>query len=369
VHGAWGVGRIAGIRIGIDPSWSVVAVLITVNFWHFFSDPVEFPEVGGASAVVLALVAAALFFASVLAHELAHAGLSRARGIPVRGVTLFLFGGATHARVDAKGPFDEFVVTVVGPATSAALGGLFLAGDRLGSEAFPQAVRSMLGTLGAINLTLAAFNLLPGFPLDGGRLLRSALWRATGDLERATRVAGRVGQVVGLGIAAAGLGLYVQTRDLFSLVWPGFVGWFLFRAAGAGVREVEQRRLLRTHSVADVMAPPPPVVPADLPVGEARARFLQGHEGEAFPVMEGGRVLGFVSLRTARDVPADRPAREAAVPGRGVLEAAPGESVEALVERVGHRATVTVLVLEDGRLVGVVEEEDLRRFLRRWTGP
>ncbi|HXF56836.1 MAG TPA: site-2 protease family protein [Actinomycetota bacterium] len=368
MHGAWHVGRIAGIRIGIDPSWGVIAVLITFNFWHLFSDPVEFPEVDGGRAVVLAVVTAALFFGSVLAHELAHAGLSRARGIPVAGITLFLFGGATHARVDAKGPLDEFLVTVVGPATSAALGGLFLAGDRLAGHGLPDSLRSMLGTLGVVNLTLAGFNLLPGFPLDGGRLLRSALWRATGDLVRATRVAGWVGQGVGLAIAAAGVGLYAQTHDAFSLLWPAFVGWFLFRAAGAGVREVEQRRVLRSTTVAEVMAPPPPAVPADLPLVEATARYLAGHEGEAFPVMEAGRVLGFVSARTARGMPGDRPVREAAVPGRGVVEAGPGETMDDLVERMGQRLGMTVLVLDGGRLVGVIEPEDLARFLRSRRG-
>jgi Zn-dependent protease/predicted transcriptional regulator len=365
--GGWRVGRIGGVEIRVDPSWSIIAVLLTFNFWVFYSDRSKFPDLGSSAAGALAVLTAGLFFGSVLGHELAHAGMSKLRGIPVSGITLFLFGGATHAKVDAKGPADEFLITVVGPLTSAALGVVFLLVHSLGPETLTHPFSSMFGYLAFVNLILAAFNLLPGFPLDGGRLLRSGLWRAMG-LQRATYLAARVGQAVGLLIIAAGVGLALQQEDAIALLWPAFIGWFLFRAASASLVEDDRQRLLQSTTAREVMSAPPPSIPADLQIAVARERYLDGHDGEAFPVMEEGHVVGFVSPRTAREIPLDRRVRDAMVQGRGVIEAGPEERMSAVTRRLGEQQSDTVLVLDDGRLVGVIEREDLSRFLRRRVG-
>jgi Zn-dependent protease/predicted transcriptional regulator len=365
--GGWRVGRIGGVEIRVDPSWGIIAVFFTYSFWIQFSNRARFPTLGAGAAGAFAILTAALFFGSVLGHELAHAGMSKARGIPVSGITLFLFGGATHAKVDAKGPADEFLITVVGPLTSGLLGGLFLLLHALGSESLTNPFTFMFGYLAFINLLLAAFNLLPGFPLDGGRLLRSGLWRAMG-LPRATHVAARAGQAVGLLIAAAGIPLSAATGDVLQFLWLAFIGWFLFRAASASLAEEDRRTLLRNTTAGDVMSPPPPTIPADLQVAMALERFLDGHEGEAFPVIEGGHVVGFVSPRTARETPLNREVRDAMVQGRGVVEAGPGETMDAITDRLGEQKAQTVLVLDHGRLVGVIEREDLSRFLRRRVG-
>jgi Zn-dependent protease/predicted transcriptional regulator len=367
LSGGWRIGRIGGVEIRVDPSWGIIAVLITFNFWLFYSDRSRFPDLGSGAAGALAVLTAAVFFGSVLGHELAHAGMSKARGIPVSGITLFLFGGATHAKVDAKGPADEFLITVVGPLTSAALGGAFLLIHSLGPQTLSHPFSSMFGYLAFINLMLAAFNLLPGFPLDGGRLLRSGLWRVMG-LQRGTYVAARVGQGVGLLIVAAGVGISIWTGDLLGFLWPAFVGWFLFRAASASLVEGDRQRLLQSTTAREVMNAPPPSIPADLQVAVALERFLEGHEGEAFPVIEDGHVVGFVSPRTARAIPLDRQVRDAMVQGRGVIEAHPEESMEAVTQRLGEQRSDTVLVLDQGGLVGVIEREDLSRFLRRRVG-
>jgi len=225
----------------------------------------------------------------------------------------------------------------------------------------------MVGYLAFINLILAAFNLLPGFPLDGGRLLRSGLWRAMG-LQRATYVAARVGQGVGLLIIAAGIAIALISGDFVAFLWPAFIGWFLFRAASSSLVEGDRRRLLRSTTARDVMNAPPPAIPADLQIAVAMERYLLGHEGEAFPVIEGGHVVGFVSPRTASAVPLDREVRDAMVQGRGVIEARPEETMEAITERLSDEQGETVLVLDQGRLVGVIEREDLSRFLRRRVG-
>jgi Zn-dependent protease/predicted transcriptional regulator len=365
--GGWRIGRIGGVEIRVDPSWGIIAVLFTFSFWTAYSDRFRFPTLGGGAAGAFAILTSLLFFGSVLAHELAHAGMSKVRDIPVSGITLFLFGGATHAKVDAKGPADEFLITVVGPLTSGLLGLVFLVLHRLSPETFSHPFSFMFRYLAFINISLAAFNLLPGFPLDGGRLLRSGLWRAMG-LPRATQVAARVGQAVGLLIAASGLVIAVRGGDLTALLWLGFIGWFLFRAASASLAETERIRLLRSTTAGDIMSPPPPTIPADLQVAIALERYLDGHDGEAFPVVEDGHVVGFVSPRTARDIPLNREVRDAMVQGQGVIEARPSETMHAVTERLGAQRGQTVLVVDQGRLVGVIEREDLARFLRRRVG-
>lgn len=364
----WRVGRIGGIQIFLDPSLLIIAALVVFDRWAVLSNDGRAFGISSAAAAALAVLTAVLFFGSILAHELAHAGMSRLRRIPVSGITLFMFGGATHAQIESRGPADEFLVTVVGPGTSLALGGIFMA--------ISSALRGSLGTLGLafvfddmgrINLLLGVFNLLPGFPLDGGRLLRSALWRATKSLSKATRIAARVGQGIAGLVIAWGIYLFTQSSNAFAL-WPAFIGLMLFRAATAALAEGESRKQLEGATASDVMSAPPPTVPAGLAVEDALHRYLVGHEGEAFPVVEGGDVVGFVSLSTIRGTGLDRPVREAMVGTGGTVQARPDDSLDHVADQLGEAATRTVLVMDDGRLVGVIEPEDLARFLRR-KGP
>jgi Zn-dependent protease/predicted transcriptional regulator len=364
----WRLGRIGGVEIRIDPSLAIIAALIAFNLWASFSDRSQYPDTSPAVAGGVALLTTLLFFGSILAHELAHAGMSKLRRIPVVGITLYMFGGATQARIESRGPADEFLVTVVGPGTSLALGGLFLLAWSGVRDGAGQPMVSMFLDLGRANLLLGVFNLLPGFPLDGGRLLRSVVWRATGSLARATRIAARSGQ--GMAAVIIGVGVFFFVRDQNPLaLWPALIGWFLFRAASGALAEGDRRRRLESATASQVMSPPPPTVPAELPVEEALHRYLTGHEGEAFPVVDGDRVVGFVSLGTIRGVPLDRPVREAMVGTRGTVEAGPGERLDLVADRLGTAESRTVLVVEDGTLVGVIEPEDVARFLRERRVP
>jgi Zn-dependent protease len=200
---SWRVGRIAGIEVRIDSSWAVIALLITYSMYLRLS--VLYPELSGGGAVALAILSAVLFFGSVLVHELAHALVAQARGIRVQDITLFLFGGATRARVESRGPGDEFLIALVGPLTSGLLAGLFGITAGLGRDVLSRPLAGTLGHLAWTNLVLAAFNLVPGFPLDGGRLLRAAICKATGSLGRATQIASLAGQGVGWLLVAAGV--------------------------------------------------------------------------------------------------------------------------------------------------------------------
>jgi Zn-dependent protease/predicted transcriptional regulator len=363
--GGWRIGRIGGVEVRVDPSLLLIGALITFNLWISFAQ--RFPLLSSGGAVGLAMVTAVLFFASILIHELAHAGMSRVRRIPVLGITLWMFGGATHAKVEARGPADEFLITVVGPLSSAALGlGFRLVG---GADALGRPVSFMFTYLGAINLILAAFNLLPGFPLDGGRLLRSGLWKFLGNLSRATTIAARVGQAVALLIVAYGLFLAIDRQALAVGLWPALIGWFLFRAASESLAEEARRGRLRATRAADVMSAPPPTVPGDLSIASALDRYLDGHDGEAFPVMESGRVVGFVSLESARKHDPGRPVRDALILGvEGAVQARPQDGLDEVLDRMGEQrgkmVLRTVLVVDDGRVMGVIEPEDLERELR-----
>jgi Zn-dependent protease/predicted transcriptional regulator len=360
----WRIGRIGGVDIRVDPSLLVFALLITFSLWGQFSDPARFGDPSQPLALAAAVTTAVLFFASILAHELAHAGMSRVRNIPVAGITLFLFGGATEAKIDSRGPGDEFVVTVVGPLTSLAVGVLFLVARAAVSPPLGSHLDYMLEALGRGNILLGVFNLVPGFPLDGGRLLRSAVWWRTGSLARATRVAARAGQAVGAVLAGGGLVMLVAKSE-FSYGWLALIGWFLFQAATQALVDSGRRQVMERTKVGDIMAPPPPTVDGGIPVGEAMDLHLRGHDGEAFPVMEDGKVVGFVSLGTVEGSPADRPVREAMTDPSGAVEAAPTDSLDGVAERLTSERGQVVLVMDQGRLVGVIEPDDLNRYLRQ----
>ena len=233
---SWRVGRVAGIEVRVDSSWAVIALLVTYTMYLRSSTCTELrgqERSGSLPGDVLSRL--------VLVHELAHALVSEARGIRVQDITLFLFGGATRARVDSRGPGDEFLITVVGPLTSLLLAGLFGLGNLAGRNALPPPLAGTLGYLAWTNLLLAAFNLVPGFPLDGGRLLRSAIWKATGNLRRATRIASLGGQGVGWLLVAAGV-VALLAGNLAGGIWYAFIGWFLVQTARSSYQELPAPR-------------------------------------------------------------------------------------------------------------------------------
>ncbi len=363
---SWKIATIGGIAIRVDASWAFVAVLVTYSMWLRFD--FVYPHLSGGRALALAVLAAALFFGSVLAHELAHAGTARARGIPVSGITLWLFGGATSARIEDKGPKDEFLVTAAGPATSFALGALFWGLSKTGDVISPS-VAGALGYLGWVNFILGAFNLVPGFPLDGGRLLRSIVWRITGDLDRATGVAGWTGSIVAVGLITAGL-WEAMRQDFGGGLWLAFIGWFLLQAAQASLRQRRLRRSLATGTAGDAMGPPPRTIPADITLSEALYSYLAGHEDESFPVVEDGRVVGMLSFNSARRLGRRdpmRPVRDAMIPLRDAAAVTETDSLDRVAELVGNGEDA--VVLREGRPVGSVSPNDLARWLRHNARP
>lgn len=357
----WRIGSIGGVAIGIDSSWLVIAALVTYSLWLRFT--FVFPGIGNGRALALAILSAGLFFGSVLAHELAHAGVARARGIPVSGITLFLFGGATSARVEDKGPRAEFQVTVVGPLTSLTLAGLFWVVGRTLEETTPT-VAGAFGYLAWVNFVLAVFNLVPGFPLDGGRILRSIIWRVSGSLQRATGISARVGQGVAALLIVAGIVAAIR-GDAPAGLWLAAIGWFLLQAARTASQEQRLRALLAEGTVEEAMRPPPPAVPAEISLSDWLHSYAPGSEGQVFPVVEGERVVGTLTFSAARRVGRVdplRPVREAMARLGEADVARPEEHLDRVSDRLPPGRTV--LVLRDGQLVGSLTQRDVARWLR-----
>jgi Zn-dependent protease/CBS domain-containing protein len=363
---SWRVGRIAGVEVRVDSSWVVVALLVTYSM--YLRVLYLYGSVSTVGAVGLAVLSAVLLFGSVLVHELAHALVSQARGIRVLDITLFLFGGATRARVESRGPGDEFLIAVVGPLTSGILAGLFGIVAGLGGGVLSGPLAGTLGYLGWVNLLLAAFNLVPGFPLDGGRLLRSAIWKATGSLGRATQIASGAGQAVGWLLVAGGVA-WLLAGNLAGGIWFAFIGWFLVQAARASYQELQLRHLLGGVEAEDVMAGNLLRIPPDLSLQDAVDDYFMRYDHGAFPVEEQGRTIGLLTLRGVRRVPREqwsaRRVRDHMVPLGDQVVVTPDARMDGVLGKLQDSEAGRVLVVQDGEVVGIITPTDLTRWLRR----
>lgn len=361
---SWRIGSVAGVEIRIDPSWAFIALLIGYTFYLIMAAQFEALSVG--TLVITAIVMAAVFFGSVLLHELAHSVVARGRGLEVKGITLFLFGGATHADLEAKKPIDETIIAVVGPLTSLVVGGVLwvlsiLAGDNV--------VGFAAGYLGWINLALAVFNLVPGFPLDGGRLLRSLVWRRTGDLYRATRIAARGGRIVGFVIIGIGVLEVLFLGALVGGLWLVAVGWFLSQAAQSSFLHLQMRLLLEDVPASRLMTPEPHSIPGDTRISTAIDEYFMAFNYNAFPVTDDGDVVGVLTMNGVRNLPAERrvetSAREVMEPLSELCVVAPSDPVGDVVSKLMQGEVGRVVVKADGRVVGLITPRDLVRWLER----
>lgn len=233
-------GRVLGIRLRLDWSWFVVLLLLSWSFARL-DFPFRAPGFSDGTYWVLGVAMSLVLFASVLVHELAHAVAARSRGIPVARITLFIFGGVAEMRMEATRPIDEFVLTIAGPLASLALAGLFAALGAGAEAAGAPTASSLSWSLSQLNLVLAVFNMVPAFPLDGGRILRAALWQLTGDLRRATRWATAAGRLFGWLLIAWGVWMFVALGARLAGGWAMFLGWFLAGAAASAARRNRER--------------------------------------------------------------------------------------------------------------------------------
>jgi Zn-dependent protease len=252
---AWRLGRVAGIEIAVDSTWLLIFMLVTVSVGTRLR--VDHEEWHGISTWGVGLVTSLLFFASIILHELGHSLVAQRAGVRVRSITLFVFGGLAALESEPKRPRDEVLIALAGPLVSAALGIAFLAAARALGDApgFRELIGEALGWLGRINLILAAFNVVPGFPLDGGRVLRGILWATTGSFERATAVAAASGSLFAYSLIAVGALSAIFAGQILGGLWLVFIGWFLLSAARATVAQVVLERILESVRIGDVMVP------------------------------------------------------------------------------------------------------------------
>jgi Zn-dependent protease len=356
------IATIKGVPVNVDSSWIWIAVLLVATFWAQLDR--QFPNLAAAETIGYALFGAIVFFGSVFLHEAAHAVAARVAGIEVHGITLVFFGGFTAARADEKGPGPAFAIAAFGPGTSLGLAGAFWLLARL-TETTGGPLPGLFSYVSWVNLFMAVFNALPGLPLDGGRMLQSVVWRLTRDQQKATRIAARAGLVVGGAVIAAAIAFLVNGQLGYG-IWGGIIGLFIFRGAQASEQRIGIDGRLASATVADAMDPPPPAVPADLSLSQTLDRFLRGHEEEAFPVIEGGNVIGMISFGSARELGMRDPlrsARDAVIPLEHVLIAHPDERLDEVSARLGTDRAA--LVLRDGQLVGAISGSGVYRWAAR----
>lgn len=358
------LGRIAGIEIGIHYTWLIAFALVTWTLAQGFF-PNDYPGWNPLTYWITGAASSLSLFLSVLVHELAHSFVAKARGLRVQGITLFIFGGVSNLGTEAARALDEFFISVVGPLTSFALAAAFLGlHGVVGDPSGPLAAG--LHYLWIVNLLLAVFNILPGFPLDGGRVLRSAIWGATHSLSRATTVAATVGQVVAFGFIAIGVFQVLQGQFLSGL-WIAFIGWFLNGAADSSRREVATQEQLRRVPATAVMDAAPETVAPDTLVSDLVTDGFLRRGRRALPVCEDGSLLGIATLTDVKHLPQDRWAttRVREIMTRSPLHAIrPTDDLATALRMLAEHNINQVVVMRDGTLAGLLTRADLIRYLQ-----
>ncbi|MGA2367697.1 MAG: site-2 protease family protein [Dehalococcoidia bacterium] len=363
MKGSFRLARVAGIDIGIHYTWILIFVLVTWSLAVYF--PVQYPGWTTLTYWLTAIVASLLLFVSVLLHELAHSLVAKSRGLPVKSITLFLLGGVSNLESEPEKPGVEFAVAIVGPLSSVALAGIFWAVDFLGwAPAGP--VMATTDYLVTINILLAAFNILPGFPLDGGRVLRSIIWGATNNLKKATNIASTVGQVFGWLMIAGGV-FMALSGNLISGIWLAFIGWFLNGAAEASRRELEMRTMWLNVRVSTVMNERVETADPNSPI-ETLVNEVYVKKGiRVAPVAEDGRLLGIITLADVKKVPANewRNTPVSVVMTRLPLQTVkPDDNMSVAVQMMAEHGLNQLPVVVEDRIVGMLCRADIIRYVQ-----
>lgn len=355
--------RIRGIDVGIHYSWFIIFVLITFSLTARFS--ALHPHWTVAEQYAVGVATSLLFFVSILLHELAHSFVALAKGIPVRSITLFVFGGVAQIGREPDRPMTEFQIAIAGPIASGLLAVGFWVIAALAGDQFER-LSALADWLSSINVMLAVFNLVPGFPLDGGRMFRALMWHVTGSLARATRIAAGAGQ--GIGYLFIFFGIWTGfTANWFSGLWLAFIGWFLMNAAQESVVQVSVRSVLSGLAAEDVMSRDCPIVPERMSLAELVQDHVLRTGQRCFTVADGDRLRGLVTLHQIKMVPQDRwpwvLVGEAMTPVSQVQVVSPDRPILEVLQLLEGQDINQVPVVDGDRLMGMITRDHLLRVL------
>jgi len=364
--GAFSLGRIFGIQFRIHYSWFIIFVLITVSLsLQYF--PYANPEWSVPTYWLTGIATSLLFFTSVVAHELAHSLVGRANGIPVKSITLFIFGGVAHMTREATRHGAELRMALAGPLASLVIGGLFFLLHLL-LQNISEPIAELAFWLAQINVVLALFNLIPGFPLDGGRVFRSLLWRFSGNYQRATRIAVEVGRSVGYLFILAGIVLMLlYPGRWFNGLWLAFIGLFLSYLATASYRQAQWQAALQGVRVADVMTTYCPAIAPDMAISRVVQDYIFTGGHQCFMVTANGGLQGILTLRNIKSIDQKKWATtsvgDAMTPSAQLKVVQPDEEVLGVIEQMEEYAISQMPVVSEGRVIGLIARDDVLRLL------
>jgi Zn-dependent protease len=366
------LGKILGIEIGLDYSWFLIFGLVT---WTLSSSYTEFyphwasqyPVWGNSVFWVVGLLTSLLFFSSVLTHEMGHSIVAIRTGLPVQSITLFLFGGVARIVREPSSPMQEFVIAIAGPIASLILGALFWLLSIISAPETP--IQALADNLSYINFALAIFNMIPGFPLDGGRVLRAILWKVFGDIYRATRIASLAGRGVGILFIAGGVTLVLlYPQYLINGLWLSLIGWFLHNTAFNSQRQMLQRQILSSYRVGDLAHSDLPQIESHITLDELVQEYFLKRGAHSVRVLQNGEFVGLVTMNDVKKIP--RAIWEMTRVGsvmtslQGMIKVDAEESLAALYDRMSMNGVGQVLVVRGNEIIGIVTQGQLLSFLR-----
>jgi Zn-dependent protease len=357
------IGRILGIPIELDYSWFLIAVLTTwvlaVNYF-----PAEYK--GGTSLEywLMGAATAVLFFASIVLHELAHSFVAIEFKVPVSKITLFIFGGVSQIAGEPPSARAEFLIAVVGPLTSLTLAAVFYGLENLLANVAP--VMALAKYLALINGMLGLFNLIPAFPLDGGRVFRAIVWGANKNFKRATLIAANTGRFFGFLFIVFGVGLALR-GNLFNGLWIAFIGWFLENAAKSQVQQQAVQDVLAGHKVSELMSRDCTQVPSGLTLQELVEKFVLGGAHRCFVVTDGSKTTGLVTLEEIKKVPRTSwpttTVEQAMIPAEKLISTPANAEAWSTIEKMGRNGVTQLPVVDGGKIVGMFSRDDLVHYL------
>jgi Zn-dependent protease/predicted transcriptional regulator len=364
--GSFNLGKLFGIQFRLHFTWFIIFLLITISLsWEVF--PSFFPGWDQPLYWITGVITSLLFFASVLAHELAHSLVGRVNGIPIKSITLFIFGGMAQMTKEADKAGAELKMAIAGPACSLVLGGIFALIWWLTRGTF-EPLEAMAFWLAWINVALAIFNLIPGFPLDGGRVFRSLVWRFTGNYQRATKIATRLGQGIGYAFILGGILIMFLLQAWVSGLWIIFIGWFLQTTASMSYRQVQQREALQGFTAAQIMTPDYMAVPPNITVNQLVLEYVLLKGYRLFLVTDAGVVKGMVTLDNIKSLPQSNwnttLVEKIMVPADQLKTARPEQDALSILEQMNEHDINQMPVVNKGRIIGLITRDNLARLLR-----